>query len=1006
MVERILARRPKPPFLYHDVLLLVPASRLRRTYGRMFLDAMRRQYGAAALVPPAVLTFHQFCFRLYNELGQPPVVDEISRLVLLEDIVRQCMADGAFSEGSSEILAPALSASVADMIEQFSFAGIGPDRLASAVGSSDFSDKPQVKLLLEAYVRYRRTLSELGITDPAGMFAALADRFDPGWLAPYSSIVIDGINDADELEARLLVKILNNHADCTLLVDAPSPEAIANAHGFHPLELMKNHLRRLGATPVPCGAPAAPEDLFLQEALFSEKGFDETAGRAGRISAFPREIRHLAAVNMREEAALIGREVKKSLQRGTPADGILVAFPALDKYAPLVEEIFTDYGIPYNRALGRQLGASPVAAAVVSLLRAVQDDFSTTALLRVFSSPFLKFGERRSLAAKLDRLTRRQRLTGGREKILAAVHAGAGRDGGTTELGNALTDLFNALAPLCVDGPRPLAQWMESLGAIMDWSGAGERVDAIKGPLSVNLQAYEKLRETFGSMERAGGLFPSYSCTFTEWSFLIRRMLMHARFQVPPDDEGGVQILGLEESVCRAWREIYLGGLVETEFPQRVPQNIFLPEGFLESLGAHRPDRARLTAAGHFYRLLLSAPRVLLTRPENEGDRPVTPSPFLMELEPLRRAGLLNRGIDRVTGLQFGLSVEESRSVPELAKAVCNARHDDGLSALLTGDARLSGIASALEEQPPAPPQRISPGQRVFSVTELDQYLRCPYDYYIRRVLGIEPLAEVSEDMSPLSRGSKIHTILRNFYLEWKRDVTKDNREEARALLVRLGDSVFAGEPDTFRNRRERELFRTVMTSRFLDAEEMFWTQGMKPVCLEQSLELRGLTLPDGSEAVLTAKIDRIDADENGNFIIVDYKTGGYPAPKTAAEQDIFQLPVYAVMARTLLSGAEPALRRAIGLAYYDLAGKNGAGARDVVLYDRDVQPDQPAVRPRASQKTAAEFEAILTRSMEKARDAIAGVLSGDFLARPHSENVCRFCTNDSLCEREDTDVS
>jgi inactivated superfamily I helicase len=139
---------------------------------------------------------------------------------------------------------------------------------------------------------------------------------------------------------------------------------------------------------------------------------------------------------------------------------------------------------------------------------------------------------------------------------------------------------------------------------------------------------------------------------------------------VPPEDEGGVQILGLEESLIHPWKEIYLGGLVDGKFPQRLPQNIFLPEQTLESMGVRTLERARLNAAYHFYRLLLSADKVALTYPENEGDRPVVPSPFLEELTPLRKAGLLNRGIERSSGIQFSLKIEECRSIPELAKSI------------------------------------------------------------------------------------------------------------------------------------------------------------------------------------------------------------------------------------------------------------------------------------------------------------------------------------------------
>jgi RecB family exonuclease len=452
------------------------------------------------------------------------------------------------------------------------------------------------------------------------------------------------------------------------------------------------------------------------------------------------------------------------------------------------------------------------------------------------------------------------------------------------------------------------------------------------------------------------------------------------------------------------WNEIYLGGLVDSKFPRRLPQNIFLPESALETVGVRTLELSRLNAAAHFYRLLLSAGTVSLTYPENEGDRPTVPSPFLRELEPLRKARMLNRAVERTSGIQFSLRPEDSRSIPELAKAL-------GLAGMVTGLEELrdlniqgvSGIKSSIEFKPPEPSGFPAlPAKREFRVTELDDYISCPYDYYIKHVLKIGPLEEVTEDISPLDRGNMVHSILRNFYLSWNKPVTAEKRGEAKALLINLAGSAFRNEADTVRNRREKDLFLNVMAERFLDAEEAFWKQGMRPVYLEHKIADYRLVLSNGAEVALSAKIDRIDVDGSGNFMIIDYKTGDYPKPKMGIEQDIFQLPIYAAMARHTLSGGAPVFRDAVGLAYYDLKGESGGGARDVVLYNKEARDDHPTSKPKASPKSAAEFTAILEQSMDKARSAIEGILRGDFIPAPRQESACRYCPNGMMCETSD----
>ena len=998
ILQELIRERTGPPFLYDDVLLLVPSARLRRTYSRLILDIAERSLGARALVPPDILTLHQFLQRLFARAGGPRLIDENSRLVLLEGIVKEGLGVTGGITGAPEIIAPSLASVAAEAIESLSVAGVAPEQLSAAIAGSPFADRPQVRVLLGAYARYQQVLAEQELVDPAGMLAWMADRFDPAWLRQYRRVIVDGLHDANDLQARLLRSIAGRE-NCLFLIDAPGPDAVRNAGLHHPLRLVKEFAGRVGLMLGEAPVPLSDEEAFLAAALFSDKPFPESARRAPE--AFTGDIRVLSAVSMREEVSLIAGEVKRSLQRGTPPDTVLVAFPSLDEYGPLAEELFRDKGIPYNRALGRQLSASPVATAVISLLAAVRDDYAGTALLRVLSSPFLRFAELPAAAPALDRLMRERRIVDGREKWLAALGSRDDAADGPGLPGAALRDLFSALEPFGVPDALPLSEWMDRLQDLIAWSGLAPRVDLIKGPLNMNLQALRMLNGTIASLSQAGRLFPAYRYTFTEWFFLLRKTFMHARFQVPPDDEGGVQILGLEESAGHAWREIHLGGLIDGAFPQRPAQNIFLPEATLETLGVRTLERSRTNAAYHFYRLLLSSPKVTLTWPENQGDKPVVPSPFLVELSPLRLAGCLNRGVEQATGIQSSLKIGDAQSVPELARAIAVAGDVPGVASLLDAEHEgLSAIRSALGSLPrKAGPAVPPPARREFSVTELDQYLACPYDYYVTYILGIEPLEEVSEDISPLDRGSRVHEILRQFYDLWEGPVTTDDRERARSLLLSLADSAFRRESDTFRNRREKARFTGVVAERFLDAEAAYWTQGFRPLHLERKIERFPLVLSDGTSVELRAKIDRIDVDAQGDFIIVDYKTGSYPQPKKGLEQEIFQLPLYAVMARErLAAGSASPLRDPIALAYYDLAGRVAPGARDVVLYDREARNDHPAAKPQSSPKSAEEFRQILEMSREKARKAVEGILAGEFAPGPQDENRCRFCPQDVLC--------
>ncbi len=1005
--EEVVASKTAPPFLYQDVLIIVPSSRMRRPYLKLFLDAAERIHRTSAIAPPDIVPLHNFIGRLCARMSAPRIIDEASRLVLLEGIVKNILSYDQSYSIPPDILASSLSSAVASMIEQLASACINPQTLASRLAGADYADRPAARILLEAYSMYADALERKGLSDPWTVLSYIAEKFDHSLLSGYSRIVLDGIHDASEAELKVIEKMTG--VNCTLVLEAASDELIKHASRFHPLRSAKEFLSRIERLSPELGRSPDEDDLFIARSIFSDRPFAEIREEARvRSMSFKKRIFLLSGVNMREEVKLIAREVKKSLLSGVQPDTILVAFPSLDEYGGLVEEIFEDHGIPYNRALGRQLSSSQVVTSVVSMLRSLQEDFSGPSLMRIFGSPFLKFGAT-GLESVIDRLMRRHTITGKKERWFSAVAQDAADDGSVNDLGKALAELFHALAPFQTEKPAPLDEWTKRLSSLLSWSGIEERVLEIRGPLNMNLQAYKKFIETIARLAAAGRMFSEHVYTFDEFFFLLKKTLMHTRFQVPLEDEAGVQVMGIIESAGRPWNEIYLGGLTDGGFPQRIAQNIFLPETALELLGVRTSERARLESAYHFYRLLQSGEKVVLTMPESEAGRPAVPSPFISELMPLMDGGLINRGVTETSQLQFSLKIEDSMSITDLARALGRSLHaqkepPSTVFEVINADIEgMQPLRRAVSMRPRGAEQMRPMTKKQYDVTELDLYLSCPYDYCVTMVLGLAPLEEVTEDISPLMRGVKVHAILKEFYKRWSGAVTEKNMDDARHLLHEIAEKTFKDMPETFRNIKERDAFFNIMAERFLEAEKEFWKQGMQPVILEEDLPGFEIRLSSGETVELNGRVDRIDVDKDGNFIVVDYKTGYYPEPMKGVEQKIFQLPVYAVMVRGLSAGIRhhPPLRRPIGLAYYDLSGKVSPLARDVVLFDREARDDHPSAKPVASSKSSQEFEAILEMSIDKARQAVEGIIAGDFRAEPAEESACRSCNISEVCGME-----
>ncbi len=74
------------------------------------------------------------------------------------------------------------------------------------------------------------------------------------------------------------------------------------------------------------------------------------------------------------------------------------------------------------------------------------------------------------------------------------------------------------------------------------------------------------------------------------------------------------------------------------------------------------------------------------------------------------------------------------------------------------------------------------------------------------------------------------------------------------------------------------------------------------------------------------------------------------------------------------------------------------------MLFNKETRDDHPSSKPKASSKSAEEFETILQQSLAKARKAIEGILAGAFTSKPQDQNRCRYCPLDMMCEKEETE--
>jgi ATP-dependent helicase/DNAse subunit B len=459
-----------------------------------------------------------------------------------------------------------------------------------------------------------------------------------------------------------------------------------------------------------------------------------------------------------------------------------------------------------------------------------------------------------------------------------------------------------------------------------------------------------------------------------ELSDLLRDALSSTYLPVP--NYSGVQITDLGASGGAPCDYLFLGGLVQGEFPRLTPGDIFIDETQRQHLGLD--ERAETETERLLFYQTVCTPRrgLYILYPQRSGTEILSPSPFVEELDnllterpatadddtPFTAADLhfaLGRGLGRASD-----SAEASRALELYRRAASHPSHRPALRRLLRGlqvtcqrshPAGLGPYEGVLDESEVLAGlrSRLGPGH-AFSTTQLETYGRCPFRFFAKRLLGIEALVDPEADYTALERGNLVHRILYHFYAaNGEAAEREENLPQGLVQLRRIAREQAA-------DMRLEGFFWERELDRLLGAADGLGREGV----LTRFLRLRvasadpavpahfelsfgsypGLGPRDphstntpyiigdaesGDEVRIFGKIDRVDRTADGRFIVFDYKTGRQPRVAEIKEGLNLQLPLYLLAVETLLG--EAGLNEGAGAAYLLLRDLENCGRRGLL---------------------------------------------------------------------------
>ncbi|MBK5225368.1 MAG: PD-(D/E)XK nuclease family protein [Thermoleophilia bacterium] len=889
--------------------------------------------------------------------------------------------------------------------------GIEPARLGKDLKDWAARDKWRQGLnqdLFRLYEEYKAALEDQGAQDAEQAARQAVDRLAgaPALLG-FSTVVVDGFYDFTPLELELVNALAK--AAVELVITLPYRE------GSAALEAPAHYFEILGQ-----GADVemleSPTTDDRDQAITHIAGnlFEQDVDKVDAGGA----VTVLQAAAVRGQAELVAAQVLKLWREDEIAlDDMAVVSRGYGADSLALASAFTDFGIPFDLSAPVGLVDTPVGQAAAAALDLAAGQGGRGSLLRYLRSA-IPVGEQ----YKVDEFDRYARSLGVEDQ--STLMWEWNRQGGRPlaeidRLAKAAGESLEALAAKLLEILRGQVQAV-AIAAI--------------GELDLDIASLESLaslcEETSSIAEKLGELH-SHSPGAPEepagsWELkLFRDSIDNASVRLRSGARRDcIRLLDPHRVLNQRFDVVFLCGLLEGQFPALGSENSFLGDSdrawLSENTSLKLPSRdLRLDEERFlFYRTLTRARhKIFLCYPYcDEEGKPTIKSLFVDDTLDLFEENSWDSVEKSIGDVAFsaGTAPTATQALLTIASMSPGDVRPAATDARLLNIAKTANLDDRLERCLRATlPNWPQVGEEIknrlselefFRVTELETYLKCPFRYFIEKI--VRPESMEPEDAA-LTRGSTVHDVLKDFLNALKPAevllATADDGQlkEARRIMSGIFDEKLGPAATDL----ESMIMRIELGShldRFIERERR-----MRPQFEPYQLEW-GFGICDGKpggrydeetmlkfdDVKLCGRIDRVDIHKGTNqAVVIDYKTSvddNLPPQKHFERTGTIQVPLYMLALREIW-GLEP-----VGGEYYGIVGKRRRG-----LY-LDAFADilgKDSSEPYSGEFVEAEvFEEIIETARRMALEAAEGIRSGCFDCKPREEKTCKYCNLGGVC--------
>ena len=679
------------------------------------------------------------------------------------------------------------------------------------------------------------------------------------------------------------------------------------------------------------------------------------------------QITFTSAKNRINEIELIAKEIKrlKFAQPRLQLDQICITFYQLPIYAPLIREIFPIYGIPFVLEFALELASSPIVVKIINLLENQKVESLTPEGFRAFFSTLI---QENNIDQNLIRQTLEQNQNVSlKQETVAYQHL--------LRLVNELTEF--SLDAESSDRWRPFSYYISSL----------------------------------------------------------RLMISKSLYTLKKTGKGGVQILPISRTKMLDFEVVFLGGLVDGEFPATFRPNPFLPPQYADTEDKHLRETRLL-----FYQILKTFRHHLyLTSPQYDGQLEHIQSSFIDELQHIAEINIpkdlesntiyskeqLVKYIGQRIYNGHEISIDSFPISSDEAKQIIHHVNVEVSRSFSHANLEYEGSITPDLLAPKSQSELAQSRNKLYSITQLEMYGKCPFQYFVTNVLRLHQPEGEAEQFPSLEKGNLLHHILYEYFdqrrgrhpisnCDDQEFVTEleDLRTIAKTHLNRLPYSGLFWEIEKERilgnETREGILprFLTQERNRHLDVKPKFFEVAFGQIGRGRDFVDRELESQESiqiGDVNIFGKIDRIELGED-IFVIGDYKTGKQiPRILDIVEGRSLQLPIYLAVTKVLLEKKGFGNYKGVAGIYYilDEEGKTQLGCGNQEF--RDIAFDLPRVTdqliPNRQYKDIHNLDDLIGISTNYVTSYAQKITNGEFPTTHHEKkDFCQHCSFKRVC--------